>query len=143
MATNKIHLTNTFGQTVKFTKDTIESALIGRNAGVPEHWGEAFVWAEDPTMVGIAKLRSTKRGPFYYEITENDDSNRPSTCRCGCNALTELVRIKFTEDELDMAIKIFMELCEKPKKIFQRALIKKAGGHAIFLKGTTAKGTTG
>lgn len=135
MAITKIRLTNVFGKTVKFTKEKIESALIGRNAGVPEHWGEAHVWAEDPLMVCISKLRDTKRGPFHYELTEVDEN-------CW-DELIEIVHIEFTEEELDDAIKIFMNLCEKPKKTFQRRLLKKLGGHVIFLNDFVAKGPMG
>ena len=135
MTTNKIHLTNTFGKTVKFTKEKIESALVGRNAGVPEHWGEAHIWAEDPLMVCISKLRDTKRGPFRYEITESDENS--------WGDLVEIVHIEFTKEELDGAIKIFMDLCEKPKKTFQNQLIKKMGGHAIFINDIATEGLMG
>jgi len=135
MTNSKIQLTNIFDKTVKFTAGKIKFALIGRGAGVPEYWGEACVWAEDPVMVCISKLRNTKHGPFYYEITENDENSRGN--------LTEIVHIKFKEEELDEAIKIFMSLCEKPKKTFQNKLIQKMGGHAIFLNEIATEGPMG
>ena len=76
-------------------------------------------------MVCIYKTRDTKRGPFYYEITESDKDSRGN--------LIDIVDIEFREDKLDEAIKTFMELCERPKKTSQRKMIKKMGGHAIFV----------
>ena len=125
MTTGKIRLTNTFGKTIPFTAAKIKSALVGRRAGVPEFWGEAHVWAEEPLMVCIYKTRDTKRGPFYYEITESDEDSRGN--------LIDIVDIEFREDKLDEAIEIFMELCERPKKTSRRKMIKKMGGHAIFI----------
>lgn len=125
MATDKIRLTSAKGKTIPFTIAKIKSALIGRNAGIPEFWGETHVWAEDPLMVCLCKVRNTKRGPFHYEVTETDEDSR--------GKLVDIVHIEFKEDELDEAIEIFMELCQKPKKNHQRKLVKKMGGHAIFI----------
>ena len=130
----KIRLTSTSGKPLQFTAAKIKLALIGRNAGVPEHWGEAHVWALDPVMVCIYKLRKTKQGPFYYEITEVDENSRGN--------IVDLLCLQLKDNEIDEAITIFMKLCEQPKKKLQNKLIKKMGGHVIILNKIATKSPT-
>lgn len=121
----KIRLTNTFGKTVPFTTAKIEFALVGRGAGDPELGGEAHVWAEDPIMVCIHKLRETKSGPFHFIVTETEENSR--------GELADIVHLEFDCNELEEAIACFMELCKRPKKMYDRKIVKEMGGHAIFI----------
>ncbi len=127
---SKIHLTNVYGKSVKFTTRGIKAAL---ERGVPEMRGEAHVWAHDPIMVGIFKTRETKKGPFTYTVVEVDENIK--------KMLDDIFILEFTEDQLSEAVTLFMKLCENPKKKLQRDFIKKVGGSVIVLTRADNKST--
>lgn len=89
-------------------------------------WGESHVWAEDPLMIILSRERCSKRGPFTLIISELYETSR--------GRLDEIVHLEFPDEELDTAIKTFMDLCKKPKKTQHDKVLRKLGGHVIFIK---------
>lgn len=83
-------------------------------------------------MILLSRERCSKRGTFTLVLIELYENSR--------GKLDELVHLELPDEKLDTAIKIFMDLCKKPKKTKHERVLRELGSHAIFIKDAAVQG---
>lgn len=107
----------TYGQSVKLDYNSIYTVLS------QPHNGFAHVYARDPGMAIISRY---KDGSAYTVMVEElfDDVDS--------SILKSIYNVKFADDDISSAIKLFLKLIKSPRKEYIRLIYKNIGQFMIL-----------
>jgi hypothetical protein len=118
----EIIASDTFGRPVKLTYQKIYQVLINPCEGV------AHVFAHDPKLICISRMKEGKEWEIAVEESwDSDPESEDKMLR-----LPTIYYVTFKDEDIDAAIKLFLNLIKFPRKEYEAAMRRKIGKYIIF-----------
>jgi len=116
----EIIASDTFGRSVKLAYQKIHQVLTNPCEGV------AHVFAHDPKLICISRVKWHKE--WEIAVEESWDSNPDSDKM----PLQTIYYVTFKDEDIDAAIKLFLNLLKSPRKEYEAEMRQKIGKYIIF-----------
>ncbi|MFA5767615.1 MAG: hypothetical protein WC919_06860 [Candidatus Paceibacterota bacterium] len=116
----EIIASDTFGRSVNLTYQKIHQVLTNPCEGV------AHVFAHDPKLICISRVKWHKEWEIAVEESWDND---PESSKM---PIPTIYYVTFKDEDIDAAIKLFLNLVKSPRKEYEESMRQKIGKYIIF-----------